>query len=264
VTVSRLTPSKAPAGVSSSFSLDKLPLLVEPERCKPSSSYWVKEAGWRRYLEGKVPQADELIKTDALWKMQERTGIALDGQRGAVKEGHLFTVQGVAFAKDVGFLLATSGVKVSSSHLRFGGDGRGAELTAEVDFASPLPDYKKMLRDKRCRVVLTSPGLFAHGWRLPGMAEDGAFELRGVKGTVCSAALSRSEVVSGWDLAKGCPKTALRSAGIGSVYWLENLEATPEALTELLQQGLWDEKVDLARQAEGFNRFQFAIYEGKK
>jgi len=258
--VSKLTPSAPPKGVASSFSLEKLPLLVEPERSKPVAGFWLNRASWQTYVQGKVPSEAELVASTDLWKVQDRTGIGIDAERGAVAEGRLFTVQGVALAHDVGFLLATSGVTVTDSHLRFGGDGRGAKLTT-VNFKPVLPDYKRMVKERRCRLILTSPGLFAHGWCLPGMAEDGSFELQGVKGKVCSAAVSRTETVSGWDLAKGCPKTALRSAGIGSVYWLEELEATPEALAELLERGLWEsEQEQPTRQAEGFNRFQFAIY----
>ena len=82
---------------------------------------------------------------------------------------------------------------------------------------------------------------------------------------VC-ATVPRSETISGWDLAanngKGQPKAALRSAPSGSVYWLDQLQATPEALGKLADSGFWSDACeDTHRRAEGFNRFAFAAYD---
>ena len=73
--------------------------------------------------------------------------------------------------------------------------------------------------------------------------------------------MPRAEVVSGWDLALAQPKPAERVAPSGSVYWLDELEATPEQLRKLAEHGLWDEETqNAARRAEGFNRFTFAAW----
>jgi CRISPR-associated protein Cmr3 len=75
------------------------------------------------------------------------------------------------------------------------------------------------------------------------------------------AAVPRAEIVSGWDLAQRQPKPAQRVAPAGSVYWLDELDATPQALGKLAEQGLWaaaDENPQ--RRAEGFNRFSFAAW----
>jgi len=86
-------------------------------------------------------------------------------------------------------------------------------------------------------------------------------DLHGVKGRLVCAALPRAEVVSGWDLAQWQPKPAQRAAPTGSVYWLDQLEATPEALRKLAAQGLWgDPCEDAARRAEGFNRVWLATW----
>ena len=76
--------------------------------------------------------------------------------------------------------------------------------------------------------------------------------------------MPRSEVVSGWDLAQWQPKPALRAAPAGSVYWLEDLQATPEQLGKLAEWGLWSEPCeDKTRRAEGFNRFALATFDLK-
>ena len=73
--------------------------------------------------------------------------------------------------------------------------------------------------------------------------------------------MPRAEVVSGWDLARWQPKPALRAAPTGSVWWLDELDATPDALRKLAETGLWREPCDdVARRAEGFNRIAIAAY----
>src|SRR5690606_16633082 len=97
--------------------------------------------------------------------------------------------------------------------------------------------------------------LFADGWKLPGVDAEGRFSLHGVKGRLASAAVARAETVSGWDLARRAPKPARRVAPTGSVYWIDQLEATPEALDKLVETGLWlDADENPSRRAEGFNR----------
>jgi CRISPR-associated protein Cmr3 len=65
--------------------------------------------------------------------------------------------------------------------------------------------------------------------------------------------------VSGFDLANWRPKPALRAARTGSVYWLDEIDATPDALRKLVAIGLWpDENYSDPRRAEGFNRISLA------
>lgn len=182
---------------------------------------------------------------------------------------------------DVGFLAAVSGaIPPQDSTVRLGGDGRAAAIrpaTANL----PEMDFDAIARARRCRLVLATPGIFGaphpsgegareragwlpNGFSLlppgegPGVRET-RFDLHGVKGRLVCAAVPRAEVVSGWDLANRKPKPALRAAPTGSVYWLEDLEATPEALRKLVAQGLWSEPCeDSIRRAEGFNRIHLA------
>jgi CRISPR-associated protein Cmr3 len=65
----------------------------------------------------------------------------------------------------------------------------------------------------------------------------------------------------GWDLARKEPRAALRAAPAGRVYWLNELETTPDALHKLIERGLWPEPCDdPQRRAEGFNRLALAAW----
>jgi CRISPR-associated protein Cmr3 len=259
--LSRLMPQPLPSGLAASASLEQLPILGEPTRRKPAGGYWLTQHAFAAYLQGQLPDATGLVPTGALWSLEPRIGVGLDPIQRRADDGKLFTTQAVNFRPETGFLVGVDGADPPAiGTVRLGGDGRAAALRA-VDVATPTADLSAIAAAGRCRIVLTSPGLFPDGWRLPGVAADGRFELGGVRGRLVSAAVSRAQVVSGWDLANWRPKPAQRAAPSGSVYWLDALEASPEALGKLAAEGLWPEPCDTPqRWAEGFNRFTFAVW----
>lgn len=255
--------------VAASALLPLLSVLAEPKRNKPASGWWLTEAGWRAYLSGKTPTPDQLVRASDLWAIDARVGVGLDADMRRASDGKLFTVQAVAMHAGVGFLAVVSGATPPANGcVRLGGDGRAAAVST-LDKTLPESDYAAIVQARRCRLVLTTPGLFAGGWLPTGTEvdrrrEDGAlrFELAGVAGWIVCAAVPRAETVSGWDLARRQPKPAERVAPAGSVYWLELDEGVPaEALGKLAAVGLWREPCeDAGRRAEGFNRFIFAAY----
>lgn len=272
--VRALKPTQPAVGLlaSTPFVHLHLPVLAEDTRGKPASGYWLTESGWRHYLAGKMPLPADLVKSSALWSIDPRVGVGLDAATGRAADGKLFSVQAVAMTQrhdatgfDVGFLAAVSGAMLpTSGTLRLGGDGRAAALHV-VSANRPEPDFAAIAAAKRCRLVLATPGLFAQGWLPTGVTQvaDGTlgFDLHGVRGKLICAAVPRAEIVSGWDLAKWEPKPAQRAAPSGSVYWLEDLAATPDALRKLADSGLWSAACeDSARRAEGFNRITLAAY----
>ena len=278
--VRRISPH-APDRVRASAATGSLATLAEPQRSKPISGLWLTAEGWRQYLDSRKVDQVHLVPNNDLWRLDTRIGIALDPLKRRASDGALFTSQGVVFRKrehgrndgapdtgagwNVGFLAGVSGATLPNAlTLRFGGDGRTAEATRIDDVPSPETDYDGLATARRCRMILTTPGLFEGGWKPTGVTGDGRdlhFDLHGVRARVVCAAVPRSEVVSGFDLAKRRPKPAQRVAPAGSVYWLDELDATPDALRNLAAQGLWlDRGENVARRAEGFNRLTFGAY----
>lgn len=261
LTVERLTPHPIGSGIRSSAPLAKLPVLADSSRRKPVSGYWLTQRGWERYLAGQSIAPDDVEPTAKLWKLDARVGVGLDPERRRADDGKLFTAQAVALSSDVGFLVGVQGADPATrGTLRFGGDGRAAAIQT-ASYRPPLPDLDALIKARRCRLVLSTPGLFPAGWLPPGARADGRWQLGGVSGTLVCAAVPRAEVISGWDLAQWQPKPAQRAAAAGSVYWIEDLHATADALRKLVASGLWDTTADNPqRRAEGFNRFTFAVY----
>jgi len=278
--VRRLKPCLA-ASLQTSAATNYLAVLPEDQRGKPETGLWLNAEGWRAYLSGQeIDESEHLLDAGDLWKTEPRTGIGLDTTRRSVETGKLFTVQAVSMYKkehvrnsnekvekrwDIGFLAQIEGADMPETlTLRLGGDGRAAQASTIGGDVLHEPNWKKLCGERRCRIVLTSPGLFEDGWLPVGVAGDGRnlrFDLGGIKAKLVCAAVPRSEVVSGWDLARKRPKAAQRVAPTGSVYWLEDLAATPEQLRKLAGHGLWQTSgYDASRRTEGYNRFTFATY----
>ena len=284
--VRSLQPTVLASGLEASSPLPRLPVLAEEQRSKPAGGYWLTQAGWEKYLKGEKPAADDLLKASQLWAIDHRVGVGLDAHTRRAADGKLFSVQAVSMVqprheiakrrvmKDdkqhqepiladyaVGFLASVSCASLpKDGSLRLGGDGRAAALHP-CDAPPPTADHAAIAAARRCRIVLSTPGIFADGWRLPGVDAQGRFALGGVRGKLVCAAVPRFEAISGWDLAQREPKPARRVAPAGSVYWLDELDATPDALGKLAAAGLWDKACeDAARRAEGFNRLSLAYW----
>lgn len=260
--ISVLHPSALHPRICSSSPLPLAPVLPQgDERSKPASGWWLRGSGWHQYLRGQGLTAADLIHSRELWSFDERVGVGLDGATRSAADGQLFTVRAVAMHQGIGFVAAVAGADLpAGGSLRLGGDGRAAALH-QVPVAWSEPDYAAISAAGRCRIVLTSPGIFAGGWMLPGMDASLRVELPGLSARVVAAAVSRADTVSGWDLVARQPKAAQKAAAAGSVYWLDELQATPDALHKLATRGLWSEPCeDAQRRAEGFNRFSFASY----
>lgn len=261
-TVQTLGPTALHSALASSSPLQLLPVLAQGnDRSKPASGWWLTGNGWRSYLQGKGITAADLVHTSELWGYDERVGVGLDASTRSAADGKLFTTRAIAMKNGVGFAVSASGAELpASGSLRLGGDGRAAAVHAAA-IGWPTPDLDAICRARRCRIVLTSPGIFEGGWRLPGMEGDHTLQLPGLRARVVAAAVSRAETISGWNLATRQPKPAQKAAAAGSVYWLDDLDATPDALGKLADHGLWGQPCeDAQRRAEGFNRFSFATF----
>ena len=260
--ISRVTAATPAAGLISSAPLLQWPVLPQgDERAKPAGGVWLTQAGWADYLAGRTPGQQHALTTGSLWKIDPRVGVGLDADKRRAADGQLFTVQAVAFEHGVGFLATVAGaVTPTDGVLRFGGDGRGAALRP-ARHQPPAPDLAAIVKARRARLVLTTPGLFPDGWLPPGVDGERRVAWPGLSARLTCAAVPRSEVISGWDLALRQPKAAERAAPAGSVYWLDDLDSTPEALGKLAEAGLWaSDAQNSQRRAEGFNRFTFAAW----
>ena len=244
-------PTALPAGIASSHILPRLPVFCLDKPTKPIGGLWLNANGIHAWLAGKPIGAAHLLRSNQLWQNDPRLGIALDAQTRSAAEGKIYTAEAVAMHKNIGFITVYTGAPdlPVNALIRLGGDGRGAVLRTPT-FAFPEPDWTRIEKEGRFRLLLTTPGLFAAGWQPDG-----------IPATLVAASVQRADTISGWDLLTGKPKPAQRVAPAGSVYWFDKL-ADLALLKLLADNGL--PLNDSARRAEGFNQCLIAPWAKEK
>jgi CRISPR-associated protein Cmr3 len=260
--------SLAEYGIATSSALPSLPVLRMKQTQKTLSGQWVTARALERDLAREAVHPDDVIPSSRLWRTDHRLGIALSPERRTAENGMLYTADAIAMAPGAGFVVAVEGagsLLPTTGLIRLGGDGHGA--TVERWPSASDDGWPRFTSGKqRFRMVLATPGIFPEGgWCPPGVARDEAgfvLSVRGLRARLVSAAVSRSEVISGWDLATRAPKPARRATPAGSVYWFEVEEGNTDELRHLYDEGLWPLLGDLdrdlrARRAEGFNSVWF-------
>lgn len=244
----------------SSAPLPLSPVLAQPSPAKPQTGLWLTLAGFSAWQAGTPLEPKHWLDTHDLWARDDRLGIALEPGRNTAAEGQLYTSEAIALKHGVGFFAQVSGAMgelPSDGLLRFGGDGRGARVSI-CAVGLPTPDLHALAAAGRFRLLLTSPGIFAEGWTLPGTQADGRWHFRGASARIACAAVPRLETISGWDVARKQPKPAARAVPTGSVYWLDEFQGDAGALSDLMAHGLTDS--DPHRSAEGFNNCTLAAW----
>lgn len=261
-TVRALEPQALPAGIQAGTpaGLPQLAILRQAEAAKPEGGWLLSQDGIKAYLAGQAIKPEHLVKQSSLWSREPRVGIGLSRTSRTAEDGKLFTVEHTVPRQPehdglaVGLAVAVDGVGERlppSGALRLGGDGRAARL---ADMPAPTwPSPLETIRHPgRFKLTLTSPGLFAEGWR-PTLPD-------GLTAKLVCAAVPRLEVISGWDLAAWAPKDAERAVPAGAVYWFEDFAGDPGKLAEWVAGGLWGDNADPQRRAEGFNNAMLAAW----
>lgn len=257
-----LQPTRLHAALASSHPLPLPPTLLQSAAGKPKTGLWLTAAGIAAWQQGQALSAAQRhwVAASELWSLDSRLGIALEAGRNTAADGQLYTSEAVALKPDVGFvahIAGADGLIPQGGLLRFGGDGHAASVKA-CTVSLPRADTRALASTQRFRLLLTSPGIFPDGWRLPGMQADGRWQFHGASARLASAALPRLETLSGWDVALHRPKPALRAVPTGSVYWLDDFQGDPAALDALAGEGLPLD--DRSRRAEGFNNCLLAAW----
>lgn len=268
VVARRMSPCGLPELLRGSYDLPLMPVLEQEAQSKADSGYLLNFDGWKTYLAGgALDLAQHLVHRSQLWQSETRVGVALEESARTVREGALFSTEAVSFRSGVGFWVEVAGASgrlPTHGTLRFGGDGRAVAVSC-IQEPYALRSYERPAAGGRFKLVLTTPGIFEGGWRLPGLDDDNIWHGPGdcTAKLVC-AAVARAETVSGWDLAQWQPKPAQKAAPTGSVYWFEDFQGDAAALGKLVETGLWGlrgQNDDPQRKAEGFNNVAIGLWQ---
>lgn len=190
--------------------------------------WYVTEAGMRSWLDGYVPDREEFVKQNELWRDEVRTGVALQKEKRCHQEHQLYTFGFVRLMPGVGigFEVSDDGSLESRAHLRFGGDGR----TARTEAGPSMPAFGTPA-GPRFTIYLATPCLSEEGAYAPGFSENRVdASLNGVPVRLVAASVKGSVLVGGWDLANKRAKPLRRAIPAGAVYhFTRSTDASPSA-----------------------------------
>jgi CRISPR-associated protein Cmr3 len=267
--VAMLEPQAPPAGLKVRQELPLVAVHRSAKPGKPVSGSWLSGAALDSYIKGEIPAS--VLECKFLYSKSARVGNALDNGSRTVRKGMLYSSEQIALKGHAGFLVGIEGLGEARREflpdvgmLRFGGDGRAAQYEYMENQTAAVAPIEQIGNDRRFKLVIISPGIFAKGWIPDGVERDGEnwmLRIGGFSARLACAAMGRHDTVSGWDLAKWRPKPASRVVPTGSVYWFDRVEGQLEQLEQWMKNGIWSGNPDdLLRQVEGFNRAVLAAW----
>jgi CRISPR-associated protein Cmr3 len=201
--------------------------LTNSTPTQPANGYLTRE-GLHAFLHSEPVATDQLLKPEDLFDFDRRTGIGINPDRLSAEEGLIYGATFLALKPDVAFyaevVIPDDGDCTMLQRIKsvpFGGEGRRVRLEIRDEVYS-WPEPVSGQGNQKPLLLLTTPGLFAAGWRPAA-----------IDGRLLAAAVPGSAAVSGWDLARGGPKPNRFAAQAGSTYFLnEPLHPWPETLSD--------------------------------
>ena len=257
-------PDVMPSIIQQNNILPLVAILKAPSE-KPVSGYFLRKSGFEKYINGEEIVISDLIKISDLWKKEMRVGVALDNNSRAAKEGQLYTAETISFKDDVGFIVKINGadeVLPDSGTISLGGDQRAADFYS-IKYEFPKINVEKIEQNNEFKLILNVPAIFKKGW-IPDLVEKEGenyiLNYKGCKAQLVCASVNGYETLSGWNMVKNLPKTAMKTVPVGSVYWFDVKEGSVSVLKDFAKTGIWCDNPDKQRVVEGYNRATLAVY----
>ncbi|MBL8144951.1 MAG: type III-B CRISPR module-associated protein Cmr3 [Anaerolineae bacterium] len=182
---------------------------------------WLDDAGVKAYVQGQTPA--QTMKSDELFALEERVGLAMDHGRRTHRDQHLYHAQFVRPQSGVGLLVGLSGQYLpDDAIINIGGESRSGYCKAVPAILPQGPT------SDRLKVVLLTPAWFSGGWQ----PEGGDWSRWVGAGQLVSTAIGRPQPISGWDVARNRAKPLYQYVPAGSVYYFDNADWQGKPFTE--------------------------------
>jgi len=204
---------------------------------------------------------------------ESRVHVRIDAETGTASERFLFQTSGLEFSttrqdgnqkalsKFQQYALAVETDADLAPGVDFlGGERRVVHWTHSNETLPACPDEirKAIASQKHCRLLLTTPAIFAQGYLPKWVCQN----TPGLKVAIVAAAVPRYRAVSGWDAQKGTQKASRRMAPAGSVYFL-SLEGDEPAIQQFIDS-VWMNTVsdDEQDRRDGFGLALLGVWDG--
>ncbi len=195
---------------------------------------FITESLFHRYLAGEIQEpylftfGEDVFRVEDVFQADFRIGVALKrGQKNA-EQGRLFTMQHMAFRLmpegQMGFYIESELPDEFSTDtfLRLGGDGKVARLQPITTAPVSVEELEKHIeKTRQFKVYLATPAIFELGWKSRAMHNGYVDEISGFSFALVTAAVGRSEMYGGYDVAVNVPKISFPAVPAGSVFYFK-------------------------------------------
>ncbi len=201
---------------------------------------------FQKYLAGELQEpykftyGEDVLKIEDIFLSDFREGVALKVRQKNAESGRLFTMQHMAFkmGSDVqmGFYVECEipeGVFQSNTLLRLGGDGKVAQLLPIKASMLEIESVKAHIEETGMfKVYLATPALFELGDTSRSIFNKSFDDFPELEFELVTAAVGRSEMYGGYDVAANVPKVSFPAVPAGSVYYFKLLKGNAEAVIQ--------------------------------
>ena len=242
--------------------------MPNPDQRKPCKAprYWY----WRHFEKWLLNPSDgdaELADFGHDGPVPEtRTHVSIDCEKQTAQEGLLFQTRGLEFTRSNGktrlaLAVATDAPNLKQGLAPLGGERRLVHWRYSHQSLPHCPAELKsrIMQDRHCRVLLLTPAYFLAGSQPSWLLE----QHMDVTPSLQAVAISKYQVVSGWDFEKRCSKPTRRLAPAGTVMFVSL--AGDRAAIERWVDATWmqcisDEEQD---RRDGFGLAVLGVWDGK-
>ncbi|MCI0590004.1 MAG: type III-B CRISPR module-associated protein Cmr3 [Gammaproteobacteria bacterium] len=213
------------------------------EGLKNRNGAWVTFDGMAKILHGNLPAPTSIVRSDALWSVEPRTGIQRNSATHATESGALYATRHIRLSSAMQLAMEVAGLPqdwlsdpkdlVGGGPMPVGGESRMAwiemkspAIGIEVPACPPLrpKKAKKLLYT----VTVITPADIPDGrWKKAGSSLDDK-----LPGTIVSACVAKPLRVGGWDTEGKEPLPLKSLLPAGSTWFME----APEKYTDLIKR----------------------------
>jgi len=263
-------PSQASTNLPGGLSLVGMPKPDPRKPCGKAPRYWK----WDLFEQWLLnPQDEEVTLADLGHNgpvPEERMHVSIQRETQTAAEGALFQTRGLEFTRTkdkklteairLGLAVATDAANLKPGIAPLGGERRLVHWRRSGQSLPSCPDALRadIVKLRHCRIVLLTPAHFRNGSQPSWLVSSRG----GVTPSLQAIAISRPQVVSGWDFENNKPKPTRRLAPAGTTLFLK-LDGDDDAIKRWIE-ATWmccvsDEEQD---RRDGFGLAVLGVWDG--
>lgn len=250
----------AETGISCDLGNIRLPEIKDKKGYKVSENRYINHHDMAKLLNGDttdiklIPLFTDNPDDNALADKEPKIGLARDNKTRNSVEGMLFAIAPVRPRQDVCLRVRVQGIE--PKHLpqktvlqKLGGEGKLAGINvSDDDIKMPAAQITEVGGIVRFKLVFTQPALMpVDGWLPEGFAQSKEKDCwteqpKSCEFTIISACIGKPVKMGGWDLTQHQSKTHKAYIPAGSVYFCEAQAKDKEAILQLHDTKLGDNR----------------------